>query len=110
MNEMNDLVHLAKETEKLYMLCDNHNEWDAMHQRMETMLEEDIKPTLVNIKTQMAELKVFIQDVIEAMKKAFAGNLLLIEKMAEKNTVLVEAQHHRLKDFEERNVEHPDNS
>jgi hypothetical protein len=44
MNEMNDLVHLAKETEKLVKLCDNYKDWDSMHQRMSKMLEEEIKP------------------------------------------------------------------
>lgn len=88
---MNDLVHLSKETEKLYKLCDNYKDWDSMHQRMETMLEDEIKPTLITCKSSMEELKAFIADVKAAMKKAFEGNLLLIEKMAQKNTAMVEA-------------------
>jgi len=30
MNEANDLAHLSKETEKLYLLCDNHKDYATM--------------------------------------------------------------------------------
>ena len=50
MNELNDLVHLSKETEKLFKLCDNYKDFDSMHERMHTMLEDEIKPSRVIIK------------------------------------------------------------
>ena len=110
MNEMNDLVHLSIETEKLYKLCDNHKGYFAMHERMSTMLENEIKPALINAKEQMEQLQIFIAEVKAAMKKSFDEHIDKIEKLAAKNGADIEVQYHRLKDFEERNVEDPDNT
>ena len=107
---MNDLVHLAKETEKLVKLCDNYKDWDSMHQRMSKMLEEEIKPAREIVKQEMIDLKAFIEDVKAAMKKAFEGNMVLVTKLADRNSKLIEVQDNRLCDFEERNIEDPINS
>lgn len=44
----------------------------------------------------MTDLKAFIEDVKAAMKKAFDGNMILVEKLADRSTKLIEIQHHRL--------------
>jgi len=44
------------------------------------------------------------------MNKAFSDLLILIKKLAGKNGDQVEIQYQRLREFEERNIEDPDNS
>ena len=91
MNEANDLAHLAKETEKLYKLCDNYKDFDAMYQRMKSMLDDEIKPARINVRKQLEALKVFIADVKAAMKKAFLDYQKKITTLGKKNGAEIEA-------------------
>ena len=58
----------------------------------------------------MEELKVFIVDVKAAMLKAFNEYMKKIDSLASRNGAEIEAQYHRLKNFEDRNIEDPTNS
>ena len=58
----------------------------------------------------MEKLQAFIKDVIKSMLEAFVALQMKITNMSKKNSAEVEAQYHRLKDFEERNIDDPTNS
>lgn len=77
---------------------------------MHDMLENEIKPAREKIKQEEEELQHFIEDVKAAMLKAYQDYQKKVEAIAKRNGAEIEVQYHRLKDFEERNVESADNS
>jgi hypothetical protein len=89
MNAENDLVHLAKETEKLSNLCDCHRDYDAMNNRLTHMLNDELKPAGEAMDQEKEELTEFIIDVKAAMKKAFENYILLVRKLAATNATRI---------------------